>query len=113
MIHAQAHLRLLHGGAGAGPQGDGGASASLNRLHQRQSGSDRALQQGMKGMREICEKLNIPESIRDVAYRIFKEVSNMDTCRCSIVSRSLCCCIQDMFVCGPYMAVPLLCTMCL
>lgn len=59
-------------------------------------------------MREICEKLNIPESIRDVAYRIFKEVSNMGTCRGSIVSRPLCCCIQHMSVCGPCVVVPLL-----
>jgi transcription initiation factor TFIIIB Brf1 subunit/transcription initiation factor TFIIB len=46
------------------------------RLHNRQSVSDRAMQQATREINEYCERLRLVDTIRSHALEIFKDVSS-------------------------------------
>lgn len=54
----------------------GGQYNALMRLHNRQSVSDRAMQQATREINEYCERLRLVDTIRSHALEIFKDVSS-------------------------------------
>jgi hypothetical protein len=56
-------------------QGDGGNSYSLNRLQQRQNTTERTLQNAVRGINGIADKLSLVQGVKDAAAYIFKDVS--------------------------------------
>lgn len=47
----------------------------LTKLHNRQTGSDRQMQQAGKEIGDICERLRLPDTVRNSALEVFRDVS--------------------------------------
>ena len=56
-------------------QGDGGNSFALQRLQQRQNTTERTLQNAVRGINGIADKLGLVQGVKDAAAYIFKDVS--------------------------------------
>jgi transcription initiation factor TFIIIB Brf1 subunit/transcription initiation factor TFIIB len=47
----------------------------LMKLHNRQTGSDRQMQAASKEVNEICERLRLPDIVKNSALEVFRDVS--------------------------------------
>lgn len=47
----------------------------LMKLHNRQTGSDRQMQAASKEINQICERLRLPDIVKNSALEVFKDVS--------------------------------------
>lgn len=47
----------------------------LMKLHNRQTGSDRQMQAASREINEICERLRLPDVVKNSALEVFKDVS--------------------------------------
>lgn len=68
----------LHGCCGVLPWWCAVASSQFNlltKLHNRQTGSDRQMQQASKEIGDICERLRLPDTVRNSALEVFRDVS--------------------------------------
>ena len=56
------------------PQGDGGTSFTLNKMHLRQNNQMRHLKSAFAAIGEMCAKLNQSDAVKNAASEIYKNV---------------------------------------
>jgi transcription initiation factor TFIIIB Brf1 subunit/transcription initiation factor TFIIB len=47
----------------------------LMKLHNRQTGSDRNVQAASREINEICERLKLPDTVKNSALEVYRDVS--------------------------------------
>lgn len=73
---------LDNGGLSTGIAKVQGASSQFNlltKLHNRQTGSDRQMQQASKEIGDICERLRLPDTVRNSALEVFRDTQEAKT----------------------------------
>lgn len=48
----------------------------LMKLHNRQTGSDRNVQAASREINEICERLKLPDTVKNSALEVYRDVSH-------------------------------------
>lgn len=61
------------------PGGAGGQFNMLMKLHNRQTGSDRQMQAASREINEICERLRLPDVVKNSALEVFKDTQEFKT----------------------------------